>query len=464
MARPRGQISKPPKKPRGNFPLFAHRGGSWCATVGGQRRSFGGWRNDPRGVQALANYKEYLRARDEGRQPEPVRAGPLAVRDVVNALLKDRDAKRQRGELEAASYADYRAALRAFLAIVGPDRSPYDLTPADFARVKDEWAATRGAHALGRWVQLVRTAFKHAGPDGIGLMDRPPRYGGQFAKPVAKLKRRDVRRATAASGKRLFTPAEVQALLAECRPLLRACVLLGLNCGFLAIDCARLTAKDVDLDGRWLEFVRQKTETPRAAVLWPETVEAIRAAIDRRGEPRSEAHADLLFLTREGRPLVHETIHQTDREGVQHVRRSDALNQATRDALDRAGIKRKGVSFAALRKTFRTTADEAGDAHAVHLVMGHALPGMAAHYVVDVIRPRLEKVAEHVRARLLLPTSRKGSGPAAAARAHPSPPAARAGSPDRPETSARRRHARGNGGARPTRSKRKGASRKGRAA
>lgn len=458
MARPKGLISKPPKKPRRNFPLFAHQGGSWCATIDGRRKSFGGWRNDPRGEAAFLRWKEYDSALREGRQAQPVRTGPVTVRDVINSLLEDRLAKMERGELDPGSYADYREATRSFMSIVGPDRSPYELMPATFAAVKEQWGQTRGAAALGRWVQLVRTAFRHAGPDGIGLMDRPPRYGGQFAKPAAKFRRRDIREAEAESGKRLFSPDEIRRILAECNPTLKACVLLGLNCGFLAIDCARLTPKDLDLDRAWLEFVRQKTETPRAAVLWPETVQAIRDV--KRPDPKDAADAERIFLTREGRPLVHDHITRNADGGIKTIHRCDAINQSLRDVLQRLGIKRKGVNFSACRKTFRTAADEIGDSNAVNLIMGHGFPGMAQFYVRAVAEPRLKRIADHVHAVLF--KAHKGSARKVSSQAAPKRAAHRAAAGE--GRSAPRRHARGSGADPRSRSSRKAASRKGKAA
>lgn len=460
MARPKGLVSRRPKKPRPNFPLFAHAGGSWCATIDGRRKTFGGWKNDPKGERAVQRYEEFIKARREGREPVQLRKGVLAVRDVVNALLDDREAKLQSGHFDAESYADYRNCLRSFMSVVGPDRNPYDLTPAQFAAVRTEWAKTRGPHALGRWVRIVRTAFQHAGPDGIGLMDRPPRYGGTFKQPSALDKRRAKRENEAKHGKRLFTPEMIRLMLAGANPTLKACILLGINCGFLAIDCARLTTADVQLDKAKLEFVRRKRETERAAILWPETVKAIRAAIKVRPEPRDEADADLLFLTRGGWPLIHKIVKRSDRDGVQKVLLSDSLNQATADLLTRLKLKKKGLNFSACRKTFRSAADEVGDTNAARLVMGHLPTGIDEHYVIQISDERLKRIADHVRSRLL--TSHKGSGRVARATTSPaSPPPVAPGSEG---TAGARRSGRGSGDARPGRSKRTAASRRGKAA
>jgi ribosomal protein S14 len=54
--------------------------------------------------------------------------------------------------------------------------------------------------------------------------------------------------------------------------------------------------------------------------------------------------------------------------------------------------------FYTLRRTFRTIADESGDQHAVHLIMGHTLPGMSGVYVQRISSDRLRTVTEYVRA------------------------------------------------------------------
>ena len=68
-------------------------------------------------------------------------------------------------------------------------------------------------------------------------------------------------------------------------PVDRAMVLLGINCGMYPKDMADLPRNAVDLERAWIDFPRMKTALERECPLWPETVAALREAID--AMPRS---------------------------------------------------------------------------------------------------------------------------------------------------------------------------------
>jgi integrase len=71
--------------------------------------------------------------------------------------------------------------------------------------------------------------------------------------------------------------------------------------------------------------------------------------------------------------------------------------------LRKLNLKRRGIGFYTLRHTFRTWADETRDQHAIHRIMGHAIPGMSGIYVEEISLDRLRAVVEHVRLRLFPP-------------------------------------------------------------
>ena len=79
-------------------------------------------------------------------------------------------------------------------------------------------------------------------------------------------------------------------------------ILLGINAGFGNADCGRLPLSRLDLDGGWVSFPRPKTGIERRCPLWPETMEALRAAMAERPDPKGEAGDDLVFVTKYGRP------------------------------------------------------------------------------------------------------------------------------------------------------------------
>lgn len=80
--------------------------------------------------------------------------------------------------------------------------------------------------------------------------------------------------------------------------------LLGINCGYGNTDNARLPLSDVDLDGGWVTFPRPKSTILRRCPLWPETVVALRTAIDKRQKSKRPEFDGLVFLTRCGVPWV----------------------------------------------------------------------------------------------------------------------------------------------------------------
>ena len=76
---------------------------------------------------------------------------------------------------------------------------------------------------------------------------------------------------------------------------MQAMILLGINCGFGNVDCARLLLTDIKND--WVSFPRPKTGAIRRCPLWPETVKAIEAALAERKTPKDRAHIDFVFIT-----------------------------------------------------------------------------------------------------------------------------------------------------------------------
>jgi integrase len=113
-------------------------------------------------------------------------------------------------------------------------------------------------------------------------------------------------------------------------------------------------------------------------------VEALKAAIAARPEPRDDAAVPLVFVTTRGRPWI--------TRGT-----ANPVSVAARDAMKAVGIHRDGIGFATLRHVFRTIADGSRDQVAVNSIMGHSDPSMAAVYRERIDNDRLAAVAEHVR-------------------------------------------------------------------
>ncbi|MFB6320783.1 hypothetical protein, partial [Saccharicrinis sp. FJH54] len=194
-------------------------------------------------------------------------------------------------------------------------------------------------------------------------------------------------------GPRMLSPKEFRHMLEISHPQYRAMLLLGLNCAFGNTDVARIPRTAFDLESGWVEFPRPKTGTYRKAWLWPETVEALRVSPKHTRQPADPGDKELMFVTpRKGLPWVHVEIRPDNT-----LRAVDNVCNTWKNMSHRGGVKRNGVGFYTLRRTFRTIADETLDQPACDLVMGHVGGGMAAVYRQQIGDDRIRRVCEHVR-------------------------------------------------------------------
>jgi integrase len=121
-------------------------------------------------------------------------------------------------------------------------------------------------------------------------------------------------------------------------------------------------------------------------------VDALRAAIAQRPEPKDEVAAPLVFITAKGGPWI--TWGQ-----------ASPVGNAARPLLKQLGLDRARLGFATLRHVFRTIADGCRDQVAINLIMGHADPSMGAVYRERIDDARLRAVADYVHGWLWPKTS-----------------------------------------------------------
>jgi integrase len=364
-----------PAKPRPGFPLFPHATGRWAKKIRGKLHYFGPWSDPQAALDKYLDEKDDLHA---GRRPR-ARAGDVLVRDVLNHFLTAKQRLVDAGEIAARTWAAYHATCERIAGAFGSRRHVLDLRADDFAELRAQVAKKWGPVALANEVQRVRVIFRHA--YDAGLIETPVRFGPEFKKPSRKV----LRQVRAAKGPRLFEPAEVHALLARARPVLKAMILLGLNCGFGNADCGRLPRSALDLEGGWVNFARPKTGVGRRCPLWPETVAALRAALAVRPEPKEPGLEGLVFITNKGKCWAKE-----DTNGP--------VSRATTTLLEQLGLHRPGIGFYTLRHTFETVGGESRDQVAVDHIMGHVRDDMASVYREKISDERLRAVADHVRA------------------------------------------------------------------
>lgn len=364
-----------PSKPYPDFPLYAHAAGYWAKRIRGKLHYFGRW-DDPNG--ALAKYLEQKDHLYAGRKPRPDPEG-VTVRDVCNAFLNQKQAMVDVGELSPRTWTDYKDACDQVVTAFGKQRVVADLRPDDFASLRKK-LAKYGPHRLRKTIQCIRCMFKFAYDQE--LIDKPVRYGQGFAQPSNKT----FRLHRAEQGTKLFTTEEIHRLLEAASVPMRAMLLLAINCGFGNSDVGHLPLSALDLDRGWVDFPRPKTGVPRRCALWPETVAAIREAVAVRPEPKDEADANRVFITKYGYSWAKDIA-------------DSPITKETRKLLDSLGIEGHR-NFYTLRHTFRTVADESRDQPAVDHVMGHESPHMSSVYRERISDERLRAVTDYVRAWL----------------------------------------------------------------
>lgn len=385
-----------PNKPYPTFPLTPHPNGQWCKKIRGRVRFFGVWA-DPK--SALDEYTRQAADLHAGREPRRGQGHGTTIRDLANHYLAAQHAKAKRGLITPVSFKDCLNATKPFVQALGSERLWTDISPSDFAEYRLGLYDRLGVCAIDRNITIIRSMFRHAYETNV--IEQPVKYGGQFNKPSQKERRQNRGRRDRLNGKRLFTPKQIRALLESASPPLKAMILLGINGGFGNTDCAELPVQAVDLKRRVIDYERPKTAVQRVVPLWPETADALGEVLNgERPKARKPEYENLVFLTIFGNPWKQEVVLEDPTSGQPKVGRQLAIVLEFGKLLERLGLKRPGLGFYALRHTFRTWADETHDQHAIHRIMGHAIPGMSGIYVEEVGISRLRAVVNHVRAKV----------------------------------------------------------------
>lgn len=368
-----------PARPYPQFPLFAHGCGHWAKKIRGRLVYFGRWADDPQGERALAKYEADKDALHAGRKPR-IDPDAITVKDVCNAFLNHKDALVASGELSPRTRAEYQATTDMLVAELGKLRVVSDVQPDDFAAMRKAMTKKWGPHRLCKMIQYSRSVFKHAYE--AGLIDRPMRFGPGFNRPTKKT----LRLHKASQDVKLFTADEILEMLDAAGVQLKAMILLGINAGFGNADCGHLPLTALDLDAGMIDFPRPKTGVARRRPIWPETVAAIRDVLATRKEPKDQADAGLVFITKYGYGWAKDTS-------------TNPVSQETRKLMTSTGVNgHRG--FYTLRHTFRTVADEAKDQPAADFIMGHESSHMSSQYRETISDERLQAVVNHVRAWL----------------------------------------------------------------
>jgi len=390
---------KKPAKPYPEFPLYAHSCGQWAKKIQYKIRYFGPWAAPNGSLKNFIEERDHLYA---GVKP-PTDPDGVTLDELVNRWLVFQRSKRDAGEIGQRHYDECIREGDRMLEILGRTRPVATLRVEDFvtlrARAVEKYNATTATNIITRW----RSVFKW-GHDVGGIIDHV-RYGGALALPSAKLRRRALRE----RGPMDVSAADVHALLSVATArkdlAMYAMILLGVNCGLGNTDCSELRDGHLDLKSGVMEDRRSKTDVQRRAVLWPETVKALRKHL--KGLKRS-VDGDMgtrIFSSDMGLQLVHHA------DGPKSAK-VDTVAVEFGKLARAAGVHRDGIGFYALRRVFRTVADETKDFPAIDLAMGHTANNragaafragadinaeMGGRYRQRISDERLWVVAAHVR-------------------------------------------------------------------
>jgi len=371
-----------PAKPRKDFPLFPHASNRWAKKVRGSFVYFGKVSDDPKGAAALLLWLDQKDDLLAGRTPRANAEG-VTVADMANRFLTAKQNKLDAGEIVPSTFRDYHETCKMLVEFFGKKRLVVDLASDDFESLRASLAKRLGPGTLGNEIQRIRIAFRYAYE--TGMIDRPIRYGPEFKRPNKKT----MRKVRAAKGPRMFEQPQVSLLLDSADVHMKAMILLGINCGFGNADVGLLPRSALDLKNRWVNYPRPKTGIDRRCPLWPETVDAIKASLAKRTEPKSSEHAGLVFVTKYGGCWAKDTS-------------DNPVSKEFRKLVDELDLHRPGLGFYALRHGFETIAGDSRDQVAVDAIVGHAPESndMSAVYRERISDERLKAVVNHVHAWL----------------------------------------------------------------
>jgi hypothetical protein len=375
-------------------PPFAHQSGRWAKKVRGQFVYLGKIADDPDGERARRVWAEQKAAIRGGARPrldDNTDPEGVTVKELCDRFLAEKQSAVENGELTQRSWQDYFDTCLRVADTLGRRRLVADLRPPDFAQLRASLASGRGLVTLKNDLGRVRVLFKWGFESE--LLENAARLGPGFRPPSAK----NLRIARAEKGPRCFEKGELRKIINTAGLQVKAMTLLGINAGLGNSDCARLRFRHTNLQTGWLDFSRPKTGEPRRCKLWPETIAAVKAAIDCRPAPHDPKDHDLVFVTKYGQPWREDSS------------RNNPLSHEFAKVLTELDIKRPGLNFYALRQTLQTIGEAALDKGALARMMGYVsdVRDMSATYREHVDDKRIAAVGEHVRAWLFPPKPRR---------------------------------------------------------
>jgi len=369
-------MKKRPKKPRG-FPLTINPNGQWSKKIDGKTIYFGTWEEKDLALQKYYSYiNERGESKGESRATTSITVGQIAMK-FVEYKFTESEQKR----ISYATARKSRVLIKHFLQAIGIDAPVATLRPIDFTKAKNELGNNGlSIHRISEVIVKVKEMFRWA--EQMDFISEVPKFGidwkGRTKLTLEQQKRRE---------SKFLSQQDVQTMMnieTSYNRQWKAIILIALNCAYGPKDISDLTFDNIK--GEYISNHRSKTGIFRKAWLWPETIAAINEYLQHE-RPRFASKAkpefqDRVFLTSIGNTWV-----ATSKNSIY-----SAINRVLLKLKD----KRLHI-FYALRHTFRTIADETGDATAIRTVMGHVDNSVESHYINHISDERIKRVCEHVR-------------------------------------------------------------------
>jgi len=254
-AAPNAGVGKRARK----FPLTLHPTGQFCKKIRGKIHYFGKDKQE-----ALRRYYEQASALHAGTSEPALLPDRLTLEDLCNLYLDHQLGRAQAGEIRERQYHEQKPRLRAFADFIGRGRLVREIKTIELLNYRKKCIEDRRAPVtINNELAIIKAVFHWA--EQSEIIERGPRLDA-----VKKIPRKKVARQT-------FTPDDIRQLLAAANVQMKAMILLGLNCGFGPTDCAELQWENLDLGAGRVHFPRPKTGVDRNFILWPQTVEALKA-------------------------------------------------------------------------------------------------------------------------------------------------------------------------------------------
>jgi integrase len=306
------------------FPLTRHPTGQYCKKIRGKMYYFGSDKQEA--LQRYIDQAAYLHGRNHNYQ-KPVNDS-MTLKQLSDMFLKYQFAKVKANAITAQHYNDQVSSLNKLMAFLGQGRRIKEISTLDLQNYKRklEKQYTASNHRLNLHISNLKTLFHWATKNDI--LKQIPNIDAVSRSKIVNKQRR------------IFTQEEITKLLAAADTNMKAMIWLGLNCGFGCTDCSELQWKYLDLANGRVIFPRGKTGVPRNLLLWPETIEAIKA-IPKKGK--------LVFYTARGNPFVRNVL-KIDADGNENYLPINSITTKFSRLIKRVGLDvPKGTSFYTLR-------------------------------------------------------------------------------------------------------------------